>query len=220
MMPYRPMATRRPGTHTSSPHSFRPLLHCKPNAGGLKHMSRHTIDRRALLQRGIVGGLGLAGLTTFLDSYDLGTAFAGQAGAATNGLDPMLVAAAQKNGHLNVITLPRDWANYGELMDTFKARYKIGITDAIPDGSSAQEVSAIKTLKGQSRAPDAVDVGPAWAAKGVQGNLFEVYKVATWSSIPANMKEPTGLWTGDYYGVPAFLSVNSVVKQAPTDWSD
>jgi putative spermidine/putrescine transport system substrate-binding protein len=54
----------------------------------------------------------------------------------------------------------------------------------------------------------------------VQGNPFEVYKVATWSSIPANMKEPTGLWTGDYYGVPAFLSVISVVKQAPTDWSD
>jgi putative spermidine/putrescine transport system substrate-binding protein len=34
------------------------------------------------------------------------------------------------------------------------------------------------------------------------------------------MKEPTGLWAGDYYGIPAFLSVNSVVKQTPKQWDD
>ena len=31
-----------------------------------------------------------------------------------------LVDAAKKEGELNVIALPRDWANYGELLDGFK----------------------------------------------------------------------------------------------------
>ncbi len=30
-----------------------------------------------------------------------------------------LVAAAEKEGHLNVITLPTNWANYGAIITTF-----------------------------------------------------------------------------------------------------
>ncbi|MDB5057139.1 MAG: iron transporter substrate-binding protein [Chloroflexi bacterium] len=182
-------------------------------------MGTKQMDRRELLKRGALGGIGLAGLGTFIDSFDMAKAMAHSADAA-GGIDPMLVSAAKKDGHLNVITLPRNWANYGELMDTFHSRYGISIADAIPDGSSAQEIQAITNLKGQNRAPDAVDVSPAWAAKGTTQSLFMPYKVATWATIPSNMKEPTGLWTGDYYGVPAFLSVNSVVKHAPKDWAD
>jgi len=33
-----------------------------------------------------------------------------------------LVAAAKKEGTLNVIALPPDWANYGELISTFKTK--------------------------------------------------------------------------------------------------
>lgn len=42
----------------------------------------------------------------------------------------------QREGQLNVIALPRDWANYGVLMDNFTRKYGIKITDANPDGSS------------------------------------------------------------------------------------
>ena len=45
-----------------------------------------------------------------------------------------LVAAAEKEGQLNVITLPSDWANYGTIMKDFTAKYGIKITDANPDG--------------------------------------------------------------------------------------
>ena len=48
-----------------------------------------------------------------------------------------LVAAAKKEGHLNVIALPPDWANYGEIISTFTKKYGIGITSDNPDGSSA-----------------------------------------------------------------------------------
>ncbi len=183
-------------------------------------MSTNHINRRELLKRGAIGGVGLAGLGAGLGSFDVGRAFAHADDAAATGLDPMLVAAAKKDGHLNTITLPVDWANYGEIMNTFQKRYGIVIADAIPNGSSAQEIAAIKNLKGLKRAPDVVDVSQAWAATGASSGLFAPYKVATWSTIPNSMKEPTGLWYGDYYGVIAFMSNNSTVKQAPKDWSD
>ncbi len=180
-------------------------------------MSITRTTRRDLLKQGALGGLGLAALSRGLD---LSTVFAAAEAAGGFTPDPMLVSAAKKDGHLNVITLPRDWANYGAIMDTFNKTFGITIADAIPDGSSAQEIAAIQNLKTSNRAPDVVDVSPAWAAKGVSDGLFIPYKVSTWNTIPANMKDPNGLWVGDYYGVPAFISVNSVVKQAPKQWDD
>jgi putative spermidine/putrescine transport system substrate-binding protein len=176
------------------------------------------MNRRELLRNGALGGLGLASLGSLSGLLDIPTAFAAR--AESRGITGALIAAARKERHLNVITLPRTWADYGEIMDTFHARYGLIIADAIPDGSSAEEVQAIKNLKGQSRAPDVVDVSPAWASKGKAQGLFVPYKVASWDTIPASMKDPHGYWYGDYYGVTAFLSVNNVVKEAPKDWPD
>ncbi len=131
-----------------------------------------------------------------------------------------LVDAAKKEGALNVITLPRDWANYGVLMDTFASRYGIKIDDANPDGSSAQELQAIRSLKGQSRAPDTVDVGPSFADVGTKEKLFQPYKVATWDSIPADVKDPDGMWYGDYFGVVSFATNTGVSKSVPKTWAD
>jgi putative spermidine/putrescine transport system substrate-binding protein len=131
-----------------------------------------------------------------------------------------LVAAAQKEGALNVITLPRDWANYGAIMDGFTKKYGITINDANPDGSSAQEIQAVKSLKGQDRAPDALDLGPSFAHIGVQENLFTPYKVATWDSIPVGMKDPHGQWAGDYFGVVSFATNTDVAKTPPLTWAD
>jgi putative spermidine/putrescine transport system substrate-binding protein len=131
-----------------------------------------------------------------------------------------LVAAAKAEGTLNVITLPRDWANYGAIMDAFTAKYGIAINDANPDGSSAQEIQAVKSLKGQDRAPDALDLGPSFADIGVQQNLFTPYKVKTWHSVPADMKNPDGLWTGDYFGVVSIATNTNVVPKAPRSWRD
>lgn len=131
-----------------------------------------------------------------------------------------LIAAAKKEGKLNVITLPRDWANYGAIMDGFTAKYGIAIDDANPDGSSAQELQAVRSLKGQDRAPDALDIGPSFASIGVKQNLFTPYKVATWDTIPDGMKNPDGLWVADYFGVVSIATNTNVVKNAPRSWSD
>jgi putative spermidine/putrescine transport system substrate-binding protein len=127
-----------------------------------------------------------------------------------------LVAAAQKEGKLNVITLPRNWANYGELMDNFHAKYGIEITDANPDGSSADEITAIKTLKSQDRAPDTVDVGQAFALSGKADGIYAPYQVATWKDIPDTLKDPEGFWFNDYGGYVSIGCDASKVSACPT----
>ncbi|HEY5031795.1 MAG TPA: ABC transporter substrate-binding protein [Actinomycetes bacterium] len=122
-----------------------------------------------------------------------------------------LVAAAKKEGTLNVIALPPDWANYGAIITGFTAKYGIKVTSANPNGSSQDEVNAIKSLAGTDRAPDVVDVGMAVALANT--NLFAPYQVATWADIPAAQKESTGLWFQDYGG---FMSIGYDSSKVPT----
>ena len=112
--------------------------------------------------------------------------------AAAGGGMSALVAAAKKEGQLNVITLPSNWANYGTIMKDFTAKYGIKINDANPDGSSRTRLNAVNQLKGQSRAPDVLDVGTAFAVEGDQQASSAPYKVATWSNIPADAKAADG----------------------------
>lgn len=160
-------------------------------------------NRRRMLQAGAgLAASSLMGRTAFAD------------------MPAGLADAAAKEAKLNVITLPRDWANYGYLMDTFAKAHGITIDDANPDGSSAQELQAIRSLKGQARAPDTVDVGPSFADIGTKEKLFQPYKVATWDTIPDEVKDPNGMWYGDYFGVVSFAVNTDVVKVVPKTWAD
>jgi putative spermidine/putrescine transport system substrate-binding protein len=110
-----------------------------------------------------------------------------------------LEAAAKAEGALNVIALPRDWANYGEVLDLFAERYpEITINEASPDASSAEEIQAAESLAGQDTAPDVFDVGLAVALSST--DYFAPYKVQTWDDIPDALKEASGLFVGDYGG--------------------
>jgi len=131
-----------------------------------------------------------------------------------------LIAAAKKEGQLNVITLPSNWANYGTIMKDFTAKYGIKINDANPDGSSQDELNAVNQLKGQSRAPDVLDVGTAFAVKGDQEGILAPYQVATWSSIPADAKASDASWYADYGGYVAIGYDSSKVKTPPTSFAD
>jgi putative spermidine/putrescine transport system substrate-binding protein len=121
--------------------------------------------------------------------------------AAAGGGMSALVAAAKKEGTLNVIALPPTWANYGNILKTFSSKYGIHISSANPAGSSQDEVNAVQRQHGTGNAPDVLDVGQAIALQ--YSKLFAPYKVATWSAIPAAQKEPNGLWYNDYGGYMA-----------------
>jgi putative spermidine/putrescine transport system substrate-binding protein len=127
-----------------------------------------------------------------------GTNWSTQTAAAGGGGMSALVTAAKKEGTLNVIALPADWANYGNIIKDFQAKYGIKVNSANPTGSSQDEVNAVKQENGTSAAPDVLDVGMAVALANT--SLFAPYEVSTWSSIPAAQKETTGLWVQDYGG--------------------
>jgi putative spermidine/putrescine transport system substrate-binding protein len=128
-----------------------------------------------------------------------------------------LVAAAKKEGTLNVIALPPDWANYGAIITAFGTKYGIKVNSAQPDASSADEISAAQRLKGQGSAPDVFDLGAAVASANTA--MFAPYKVEKFDSVPADLKDPNGTWVNDYGG---YMSVgyDSSKVPAPTAFAD
>ncbi len=109
-----------------------------------------------------------------------------------------LVAAAKKEGTLNVIALPPTFANYGTIMRTFSKLYGIKINHLAPDITSQQEITQIRQNKGTGQAADVVDVQTPVAV--ASASLFAPYLVATWSAMPASQKAPNGAWVADYGG--------------------
>ena len=91
-----------------------------------------------------------------------------------------LVAAAKKEGTLNVIALPPNWANYGAMISTFSKKYGIKVNSENPNGSSQDEINAIIADKGRSTNPDVIDVGTNFAISAQQKGLLAPYRVATW----------------------------------------
>src|ERR1700728_3115210 len=121
--------------------------------------------------------------------------------AAAFGGMSALIAAAKKEGTLNVITLPADWANYGTIIKDFSKKYGIKVNSENPNGSSQDEINAVNQLKCQSRAPDVLDVGTSFALQAAAAGLLAPYKVQTWHDIPASAKAANGDWFDDYGGV-------------------
>lgn len=110
-----------------------------------------------------------------------------------------LEEAARAEGQLNVIALPRDWANYGEIIDLFTERYpEITVNEQSPDASSAEEIQAAETNQGLDTAPDVFDLGLTVALQST--DYFAPYQVQTWDDIPDALKHPEGLFVGDYGG--------------------
>ncbi|WP_392544763.1 ABC transporter substrate-binding protein [Oryzobacter telluris] len=151
-----------------------------------------------------------------------GSAGGSDAKTATSAADlggmEALVAAAKKEGALNVIALPPDWANYGEVIKGFSAKYpEIKVTSDQPDASSADEIATAKRLKGQSGAPDVFDLGAAVALANT--DMFAKYKVATWDDVPADFKDADGTWINDYGGYMS-IGYDSAKVPAPTSVAD
>jgi putative spermidine/putrescine transport system substrate-binding protein len=186
--------------------------------------ARHVIAASAAVASGLVltaacssssSSSGSASSTSTGSSTNWATVSSASAGGGMSAL----VAAAEKEGQLNVITLPANWANYGNIMKDFSAKYHIHITDANPDGSSQDELNAINQLKGQSRAPDVVDVGTAFAVKGDQQGIWAPYQVTTWSNIPADAKASDSTYYASYGGYVAIGYDSAKVKTAPTSFA-
>lgn len=136
---------------------------------------------------------------------------------AAGGMDA-LIAAAKKEGSLNIIATPGDWANYQEIFDGFTKKYGITINPSQDSASSQEEIDAAKKLKGQDTAPDTFDIGSSVALANT--DYFAAYKPTGWDDIPAAQKESTGLWKVGYYGVMAVGYDANKIKSAPKSLDD
>ncbi len=134
-----------------------------------------------------------------------------------------LYAAAQEEGMLTTIALPRDWCNYGAVMDGFLAKYPgIELNELNPNASSAEELEAIRANVGNTgpQAPDVIDVGLAFGPQAKEEGLIVPYMVQTWDTIPEDAKDPEGYWYGDYYGVMSFAVNTDLVDPVPQSFAD
>ena len=122
-----------------------------------------------------------------------------------------LIKAAQDEGELNVIALPPDWANYGEIIETFSEKYDIEVNSDQPDAASQDEINAANDLAGTDRAPDVFDLGQSVALANT--DMFAPYQVETWDDIPDEFKDPEGAWVNDYGGYMAIGYDSSVVPE-------
>lgn len=134
----------------------------------------------------------------------------------------LLASAEAEGGSLTAMALPRDWCNYGALIDTFEDRTGLAVNELAPNSGPGDEIEAIRASEGNPgpQAPDVVDMslpfGPFAAGQG----LLAPYKVRAWDSIPANLKDPDGAWYGGYFGVTSFEVNSAFVDTPPADWSD
>ncbi|MFN2320974.1 MAG: ABC transporter substrate-binding protein [Dermatophilaceae bacterium] len=187
------------------------------------------MTQRLTRRAGALAVIGLAAATAVACSAPdaespapTGTSDAVDASTATSvedfgGMDG-LVEAATAEGRLNVIALPPDWANYGEVIKGFEAKYpEITVTSDQPDASSADEIATAKRLQGQDGAPDVFDLGAAVALANT--DMYAAYKVATWDDIPDDFKDPDGLWVNDYGGYMS-IGYDSTKVPAPTSVAD
>jgi len=132
-----------------------------------------------------------------------------------------LLDAANAEGQVNLIALPDNWANYKGILASFREKYpNIANPVANPDASSADELVAYETLKGQATQPDAFDVSPAIAQETASKGYWEPYKPCTWEEIPEVLKDPDGNWVAAYYGIMAIGTNTTVVANAPTSFAD
>ncbi len=184
------------------------------------------VSRRELLRRGGRGAVAVVAagsLASFLEACGGGggsnVAASLPSALGSDGLAG-LIKKAQKEGHLNVVGEPPDWANEGPLRDRFSKKYGIKVTSEGEDDSSAEEIQAMKSLKGQSKEPDSFDVSPSLAIVGANQGLMAPYKPATWDSIPATMRDQAAMWIGPYWGAISFGSNMKVVKTPPKTWED
>src|SRR6185295_19635349 len=90
-----------------------------------------------------IRGLGLVLVTLLVVAACGGTSNNGSAScgasaksAADCGGMQALIDAAKKEGQLNVIALPPDWANYGAIIKAFGDKYGIEVESAQPDAAS------------------------------------------------------------------------------------
>ncbi|WP_433611211.1 ABC transporter substrate-binding protein [Prescottella agglutinans] len=184
-------------------------------------MRLHNLRRASLACSLAIALSALAGcgLTSTKADGDAGGASTATSVEDFGGMDG-LIAAAKEEGKLNAIALPRDWANYGEIIDTFEAKYGIDVEVENPDASSQDEINAATSRKGQDRSPDVIDVGHTFGISAAEQGVLAPYRVQAFSDIPEGQKDADARWYNDMGGYVSIGCDNARIAQCPKTFAD
>jgi putative spermidine/putrescine transport system substrate-binding protein len=183
-------------------------------------------NRRDFIKR--AGALGLSGsaLTAFLEACGSSTnsGSSSSATATVNMAGPIdmqtLMTNAKKEGQLQAIGIPPEWADYADILAGYTSNYGIQVSYKVEaEYSSAQELVVFKNSI-QHPHGDIGDVGFKFGPQSVQQGLVTPYVHAHWADIPASLKDPNGNWCTEYYGAQALIVNTDIVKTPPTSLLD
>jgi putative spermidine/putrescine transport system substrate-binding protein len=180
---------------------------------------------RTLAALGLVVAVALAGCSSGSSSSSSSSTDSGSSASSNGAIDcgstiEEIAAKAKEEGKVNLIALPDTWANYGGILKKFRDTYGIEAPVQNPDASSADELTAIETLRGQDGMPEVVDVGRAFTSEMKSKGYAELYKPIVWDEIPDALKDPEGYWVGAYYGVISIGTNKTLVANVPKTWAD
>lgn len=178
-------------------------------------------NRREFMKR--AGALGLSGaaLSAFLEAC--GSSSTTTTGSNVNMAGPIdmqtLITNAKKEGGLQAIGIPPEWADYKDILAGYASKYVPVDYKAEAEYSSAQELEVFKNSI-QHPHGDIGDVGFSFGPKAIQQKLVTPYKHSHWDDIPANLKDPNGNWCTEYWGAQSFVINTDIVKNPPTSFKD
>lgn len=128
-----------------------------------------------------------------------------------------LARAARREGRVNTLGMPDDWANWGGLFAEMKRRYGIAHTDV--DLDSAEEIVRIDAER-EHPVTDVGDVGFEFGSIAKARGITRAFKPSTWDQVPAWAKDADGHWVLAYTGTIAFAVNRRRLARAPRSWRE
>lgn len=179
-------------------------------------------SRRSFIKRASALGFSTAAIAAFLEACG-STTTSSTPPSSVNLAGPInmntLAANAKKEGKLEAIGIPPEWANYKDILTNYTSKYVTVQYQAEAEYSSAQELEVFSKSKAHPHG-DIGDVGLKFGPQAVQQGLVTPYKHANWADIPDNLKDPNGYWCTEYYGAQAFVINTDIVKNPPASFKD
>jgi putative spermidine/putrescine transport system substrate-binding protein len=186
-----------------------------------KLLSPH--NRRDFIKRAGALGLSASALTAFLEACGSSSTTT-TTGSGTNMAGPIdmqtLITNAKKEGQLQAIGIPPEWADYADILAGYTSHYTVPIAYKVEaEYSSAQELVVFKDSKTHAHG-DIGDVGFKFGPQAVQQGLVTPYKHSHWDDIDASLKDAAGNWCTEYWGAMAFAINTDIVKNPPASFQD
>lgn len=128
-----------------------------------------------------------------------------------------LIAGAKKEGRIDSVGMPDNWANWVGTWTDLKETYGLDHSDI--DISSAEEIAMFEAEK-KSPTKDIGDVGQSMGRVAVEKGVTQSYKTTYWDSIPDWAKDKDGHWMIAYLGTLGWITNTQLITNAPTSWED